>query len=495
MTRVALISFLTNNLSIRLLSAYLKKNGFETICIFCPTDLNKINVEIVINILSKNNISLVGITLVTDDYYKAVTLTKAIKQCLGISVIWGGAHPSIMPEECLRHADMVCVGEGEEALLELVQTVNCNVKPPVSIKNIYFKVNNEIVRNELRNLEEDLDKYPFPDFELSTQFFITEKSFEIITEKHLEGIYSIMTSRGCPYSCCYCYNSYRRRQYKDKGRYLRLRSIDNVFDELKRVKGMFKNLRFIHFWDDTFLSRSYSDFDKFRNLYPRFVNLPFFVLAEPMAFDNAKIKILADCGLVSIQLGIQSGSEKLNRDFYHRPVLNKHIIEMAVAINKLGILPTYDFIFNNPYESKEDLRKTIDLLLNLPKPFQLQGYNLIFYPGSEITRKALADGFIVTKPERIDDFSSIQSEKNSPVVVRNKSIDSSRFYSLRYDSKEKSYLNSLIILASFPRVPKTVIGFFKKSETGFKQFLLNCFLDIYLTLSRLKNSKLSVGNE
>ena len=162
---------------------------------------------------------------------------------------------------------------------------------------------------------------------------------------------------------------------------------------------------------------------------------------------------------------------------------------MADSIHELGITPIYDLIFNNPYETKEDLGKTIDLLLQLPKPFQLQGYNLIFYPGAEITLKALTDGFIVTKSKG-EDFSSIQGEENSPIVARDKAVTSSRFYSLRYDSKEKAYFNSLIIFTSFRHVPNTLIKFFKRSESGFKRFLLNGLFESYTKLSKLKNGKL-----
>jgi hypothetical protein len=127
--------------------------------------------------------------------------------------------------------------------------------------------------------------------------------------------------------------------------------------------------------------------------------------------------------------------------------------------------------------------------LQFPKPFQLQGYNLIFYPGTEITRRALADHFIVEKPEGSEDFSRIQGEENSPVSVKNKSVASSRFYSPCYNSAEKTYFNSLIVFASFSRVPKWVIQFFQKSETNFKRFLLNNSFNLYTLLSRLKNKR------
>lgn len=494
MVRIALFSFLRNSLSIRLLSSYLKNNGFEVFCFFYSHALSPVDINNIVSKLKIMSISLVGISFVTDDYQKAVTLTSEIKRNLNLSVIWGGAHPSIMPEECLRHADMVCVGEGEEALLEIARGLSYSSKPSLSTKNIYFKTGSEIIRNELANLQEDLDKYPFPDFDFTTQFIMTENGFEVMSEKHLGGVYSIMTSRGCPYSCCYCYNSYRRSQYKGKGKYLRMRSMGNVIDELKQAKIKFKNLEFINFWDDTFIARSISDLVKFKGLYQEFINLPFFVLAEPMAFETQKINLLADSGLSSIQIGIQSGSESFNRDFYNRFVLNKNIIEMSNTIRNLGVVPIYDFIFNNPYETKEDLVKTIDLLLQLSKPFQLQGYNLIFYPGSEITRKALADGFISPKAEG-DDFSNIQGEENSPLALKGKAVGSCRFYELRYDFTGKSYYHSLIMLASFNRVPKVAVEFFKKKETVFKHALLTIFINLYLMLANLRKRRIFSKDE
>src|SRR5512137_1539965 len=121
MVRTALISFLTNSINTRLLSSYLKQNGYDALCYFCPGTVSEQNVQSLVEHLRKNQVSLVGISLVTDDYYSAVVVTRAIKKVLGVPVIWGGAHVNVRPDECLRHADMICRGEGEEAILELVR--------------------------------------------------------------------------------------------------------------------------------------------------------------------------------------------------------------------------------------------------------------------------------------------------------------------------------------------------------------------------------------
>ena len=125
--RIALMSFLANSINVRTLSAYLKQNGYESICVFCPCLPNEANTQALIQLLKQQRISLVGISLVTDNYYSAVILTKAIKKELAIPVIWGGAHVNVMPDECLRHADMICKGEGEEALLDLARLAGIDI--------------------------------------------------------------------------------------------------------------------------------------------------------------------------------------------------------------------------------------------------------------------------------------------------------------------------------------------------------------------------------
>ena len=426
-----------------------------------------------------------GISLVTDDYYSAITVTKAIKEKLCLPVIWGGAHVNVKPDECLRHVDMICLGEGEEALLDLVK--NCDDgRFGLSTKNIWFKTDNGIVRNEMRDLEENLDNYPFSDFDLNSQFVMTETGFEKLAEKHFNGEYSIMTSRGCPYSCHYCYNSYRRKQYKGKGKYLRKRSVENVIEELVQAKKTFSSLSRINFWDDSFVARSMDEFILFKKLYKERINLPFFALVEPMAFDYDKIKILRDSGLAALQLGIQTGSERINREVYNRRVSNQTIMEVASQIRELGINVIYDIIFNNPYEELDDVIQTVNLFLQFPKPAALQGFNLIFYPGTEITDRALKDGYISLKAE-VEDYSTIEGTKDSPTSMRGKSVISDRFYRIHYSSEKKEYWNTVLSLFAFLHVPSGLLHFFGKSETPMKKFLLAMFIHFYTFAHTLKS--------
>lgn len=483
MIRIALISFLNNSINTRSLSSYLKVNGYDVICLFCSCEFNQSNLDKLINLLMDKKIGLVGISLVTDDYYPAVTITKAIREKLGLPVIWGGAHVNVMPDESLRHADMICLGEGEEALLELAGSMAAG-RTDLTIKNIWFKTETGIVRNDLRNLEENLDKYPFPDFDWHSQFVMTDGGLEQLTESHFAGEYSIMSSRGCPYSCHYCYNSYRRRQYAGKGHYLRKRSIGKVIEELEQAKNNFPRLQRINFWDDSFVARSWEDFILFQKLYKQKIALPFFALIEPMAFDSEKVQILRESGLGFLQLGIQTGSERVNKDVYNRHVSNQKVIQVAREIRAMGIDVIYDVIFNNPYEKADDVAQTVKLFLQFPWPVSLQGFNLIFYPGTQLTDNALRDGYI--KPREEESYATIEGVANSPTSMKGKSVVSDRFYRIQYDSSEKKYWNTVLSLFAFLHVPRRLMLFWGSSETSTKKILLRLFLYLYSLAHVLK---------
>jgi len=487
MLHLGLVSFLINSLNTRLLSSYLKENAYDVSCFFCEGLFNDHNLKELIEIIYKKNISLVGVSLVTDDYQSAVRITQEIKEKLGIPVIWGGAHVNVMSEESLNHADMICLGEGEEALLKLVRNMSAHEKVDTTIKNIWFNTDSGIVRNEICDLEENLDKYPFPDFDLNSMYVKNETGFEKISEKHLNGEYCIMTSRGCPYRCTYCYNNYRWRQYKGKGKYLRTRSIEKVIEELSIAKSTFNGLRKIKFMDDSFIARKNDDFQKFKVLYSENIDLPFYALAEPMAFNFEKVRLLKECGLSELQVGIQSGSERTNREEYKRKISNQKVLQMAQSINDLGINVVYDLIFNNPYETRKDLIETIDFLMKFPEPFSLQGYNLIFYPGTEITDRALKDGHISIN-EAGNDFSTIEGKEDSPISMRGKSEVSGRFYKVNFNSMEKEYYNSVISLMAYNHVPRFIIRFFRISDKRFMLMLLRFFNRIYSMAHDLKQS-------
>lgn len=487
MPKLALISFLNHSINIRILAAYCRSAGHDAICIFIPDKPEEATARALTVFLQARGIELAGFSLVTDDYPVAAYLTGKIKNYTGIPVIWGGAHVNVMPEESLDHADMICMGEGEEAILELLKSFD-NGFVDISIRNIWFKMDNGIKRNPLRPLEENLDKYPFPENDSGCLFILNNGVVEELREGHLQGVYSVMTSRGCPYQCDYCYNSYRKQQYSGLGRYLRMRSVENVIEELKLAIHLFPSLREIHFWDDCFTARNLEELRLFKELYMMHIGLPFFALIEPMIFDGEKIRILKECGLKRLQVGIQTGSERVNREVFNRRASNKKALETAQYINGLGIEVVYDLIFNNPYEYIEDIQETIDLILQFPRPFELQGYSLIFYPGTKITERALNDGYISYNDDRGRSL-TIQGNEYSPTAIKGSVKISDRFYKINYSSDDKAYWNKLTLKLASRHFPRIVIRL-GNSGTFAGKIIFNYFSRVYEKLAFMYYSHL-----
>src|SRR5262249_16597466 len=103
---------------------------------------------------------------------------------------------------------------------------------------------------------------------------------------------------------------------------------------------------------------------------------------------------MRDAGLWCTTMGIQSGSERIRRDSYERETSNQTITKACEIFARHGVGRNLDFIGDNPYETDEDRRETVELLTRLPKPSYFNFFSLTYFPGVDLTERALRDGFI-----------------------------------------------------------------------------------------------------
>jgi radical SAM superfamily enzyme YgiQ (UPF0313 family) len=408
------------SLGIRIISSVLKQEGFITQLIFLPQITAEKSDETYFayrydqKVLEKlieicDDSHLVGISLMTNYFEGAVQITKALKERLTIPVIWGGIHATIRPEECLNHADIVCVGEGEYALLELAHKLK-EGESHYDIKNLWFKRDGHIIKNDLRPLIQDLDSLPLPDFDLESQYILEDNRIlplnELLLQRamsrgsrsgHMKMLaYQTMATRGCPHKCTYCCNNTLKNLYRGQ-RYVRRRSTKNIIDELDQVKARFPFIQAFWFSDDSFFATTNDEIKQFSKLYQEKISLPFFCLGSPTTINEKKMAYLIEAGLYCIQMGIQSGSRRVCKEIYHRPVSNQQVLKAAQIINKHKrkmMPPIYDFILDNDYETREDILATLNLILKLPRPYQLQLFTLVLYPGTQLYNQAKEDGII-----------------------------------------------------------------------------------------------------
>ena len=404
---------------VRALSAYLKRAGYHTRVIFIPGSHQRFSPEGDFIYRYKENFleevtelcrdsQLIGISFMTYFFDRAVQITRAIKTRYDTPVIWGGIHPTVQPEEALECADMVCIGEGEEALLEIVQKLE-EGKDYSKTRNIWIKRNGNIIRNPLRPLMRDLDSLPFMDYDLDEHYCYDHVKDRICKmDKNflkdflhlrpdlggeLQICYRTMTDRGCPHRCSYCSISKQKELYEGQN-FFRKRSAEHVIEELGIVKKRFPFVETIQFFDDTFFSRSVSDIEKFSKLYKEKIGLPFHAQCSPSTISEKKMRYLVDAGLIYTEMGIQTGSERM-RELYNRRDSDEKIIQAAKIINKYKdqlLAPDYHVITENPWETEKDSIDTLNLILELPKPFCLKLSTLQFFQGTKLYFKAKEEG-------------------------------------------------------------------------------------------------------
>jgi len=158
------------SLGIRTLTSYLKQHGHHVRMIFLPGDVEEMHlgrnyvykvppevIDGIAEVCSRSQ--LVGLSLMSNYFDQACQITQELSQRVDVPVIWGGIHATVKPEECLEHADMVCIGEGEEALLELADRMDAG-QDVTHVANIWSKRNGEVVRNAARPAIHDLDSIP-----------------------------------------------------------------------------------------------------------------------------------------------------------------------------------------------------------------------------------------------------------------------------------------------------------------------------------------------
>ena len=443
---------------LRTISAYLKKFGHTTQMVFLPDPYGDSPVygvdryeDRVFDELIQlcDGSDLIGITLMTNFFDGAVQITKNLKRGIDIPLIWGGVHPTIRPAECLKYADMVCIGDGEDAILELADKIQSG-EDISDIKNIWIRADREIIENPLRPLHKDLDVYPAPDYSFDDHKILLNShietlSFELTKQflkrgtvsMYLKKIgYQTMTGRGCPHKCTYCINDTIKDLYKGQC-YLRWRSATHVMEELIWVKKNLPQVGYIWISDDAFFARSEKSLEEFCSLYKEKIGLPFTCLASPLTITEKKMEMLIDAGLIYIQMGIESGSARIQKMFNRKRMSNERIMKAVKIINTYkGRMypPSYDFILDNPYETDHDKIETLRLVSEIPKPFHLQPFSLVLSPGTKLYDMAKEDGYIENEKQEV--------------------------YTKTWSMKKDSYFNMLMILAKDGHFPSPLMRFF-----------------------------------
>lgn len=399
--KITLISTATfpSDQGIRTISSVLKKAGYEVKIIFLAytEDYKQLYHENSMNQLLElcRDSELIGINSFASTAPRAVQVINKIKS-MNIPIIWGGIHATISPELCIEHCDIVCVGEGEEAILDLAKAIKSK-KSINKIKNLWVKdKNGKIIKNPVRPLIDNLDLLPPVDYDIQDHYILDKSEIIHFRESDLGGQIFFLTGRGCPYGCDYCSNDLLNKLYEGKRKkILRWHSPDYIINCILDLKKRFPSLKYFDIRDDTFSMRSTGQIRDFCKKYKEKVKMRFKCLGDPKTISDEKINLLVDAGCTDIIIGIQ-GSERVNKEIYHRNQTDVEVIRAANILikykDKLAVM--YDVITSNPYETSDDIISLIRLLQKLPKPYFLSVNNLVFFTSTPLYCKAKLDGII-----------------------------------------------------------------------------------------------------
>ena len=314
-------------------------------------------------------------------YY--LELNLKLKKKYNFISIFGGPHvtfyPNVINEEGV---DTICSGEADEAFSEFIDVLEQG-GDYTKVQNFWVKTPNGIIKNQKRPLNQNLDTIPFPDREM----------FDDHEEIALAKVHSFIASRGCPFKCTYCFNDGMSKSYEGQ-KYVRRRSVDNVIEEIKRVKEKY-DMKIAIFEDDTFnLSKKWlKEFcEKFSELGIKL--LPIGVRAE--LIDEEQVIWLKKANCVSLIFGLESGNEKIRREVLFRNITDKQMIEASRLLRKHGIRFATENILAIPTSTIEHDMESLALNIKC-KPLYGGAKLMQPYPGTMIYNIAVRMGLFKEK--------------------------------------------------------------------------------------------------
>ena len=407
MARVGLISlFVVESNGIRFVASALRSAGFETDEYYLGYHLHHVSrtldpddVGRLIDKMRDRDVGLVGLSVRIGALLpQAVELTQVIRERLSIPVVWGGAHVTMAPEECIDHADYLVLGEGEAAMVEVTSRLLAG-ESAADVANVWTRAGEDEQRNPLRPLVADLDSLAYPDFHSnSDKFWFRNGRIDPGDPLARDPVYRIMATRGCVNNCGFCGVSAFRRLYEGRGQFYRVRTVEGTLNELEHALKVRPKIRRIRFDDELFVPRR-DWLEDFCREYKARIHLPFDILSSPRILDDQTISMLADAGLDQVYLGVQT-TGAANQRRYERTVPDHDVRRCVGKLAEVGVRPVVQILVDDPDCTLAEKQALLRVLLALPRPYDLLIYSLCHWPGTSRTHQLLEEGRI--SPEDVE---------------------------------------------------------------------------------------------
>lgn len=321
---------------------------------------------------------IIGYSVMTGSQHYYLDLNQRLKEELDFFAVFGGPHPTFFPEMIHeRGIDGLCIGEGEGPIVDLADALdNGGVVDHRGlafphIPNWWFKVDGQVVRNQVRPLLRALSELPMPDRALIYNKHEYTRNSPI---KHFMG------SRGCPYNCTYCFNHAWYQIYKGEKRGYQ-REVDHLLDEVEWVQERYP-LEHVAFLDDLFII--FVDWlEEFAEKYPKRIGLPFFCNVRANLVNEERVALLKKAGCATVSMGIETANDRIRNQLLQRKMTREMMIEAGQLLKEAGIHLTATSMLGLPTGTLEDdlatMKLNSDCQVSYAHAFLFQPY-----PGTEL---------------------------------------------------------------------------------------------------------------
>ena len=333
---------------------------------------------------------IIGISITEDTSKTGLHFASVCKQVAPeIPVVMGGVFCSTRPDRVIAHeaVDIVCVGEGEDAVRELIDRMSKG-KSIQDIQNLWIKLPDGTVKKNPVRAPIKLDSLPYIDLSL-----VEDRHLYAPFAGHVYKMSYVESQRGCPRRCTYCCNQIFLDTYSKYGaKYLRRKSVVRLIDELVFLKNE-HGLNFIQFTDDDFLLRPLEEIREFSKLYKEKVDLPFWIQAEAWHTTDEKIALIREAGCISISIGIETGSDYILKNIMKRNTPREQTLKAFKTMHKYGIRTSGNVIIGMPEETRENIFETIELVREC-EPRSINSSIFIPYYGLALREYCVKKGYL-----------------------------------------------------------------------------------------------------
>jgi len=321
---------------------------------------------------------------------KISNLVKRVNS--NIITITGGPHVTLVAGTFLQEAkdvDIIVRGEGEYALLEIAQAIESS-KPLNDIKGIAYRQDGKIVLTPPRPFIENLDEIPYPAYDLvNMEQYLSPK--KIGYRSFRDRAVSMITSRGCPFNCCFC------SVHLHMGKKFRAHSADYVINHIQFVVDKFK-VQNVFFEDDNLTL----DLKRFESICEGIISrkikigweTPNGVRADCLNIDL--LKKMKQSGCKSVFIGVESGDQRILDSVICKGLDLNRVVEFAKNAMEIGLKTGAFYIIGFPGETKENMQRTVDFALKLKHDYDVGMHLFMATPsyGTRLYEECKTKGYI-----------------------------------------------------------------------------------------------------